>query len=135
MGNLSDIKLSMDHPFFRAEKIRVYCHLSRERGATIDHLIFPFVSHKWMMSLRKPTYALHALCTLQAIIGSFNIGGLVVIELLDRHYELPEEIALPRHMLTGLQAPVSYPISLDTSASESRNFIRIYKIMVDKGVS
>lgn len=51
--------------------------------------------------------------TLGAIVGSYNIGGIIEIDLIDPLYEIPEELQVAALKINGLQMPLDYPITGD----------------------
>ncbi|MDW3648513.1 MAG: hypothetical protein R8P61_15715 [Bacteroidia bacterium] len=58
--------------------------------------------------------------TLGAIVGSYNIGGLVVLDLVDPLFKLPEELSLPGMKIPGLQLPIIYPIKGEMESETPR---------------
>ena len=51
--------------------------------------------------------------TLGALVGSYNIGGIIEIDLVDPLYEIPEEFQLAALEINGLQMPINYPLTGD----------------------
>jgi len=49
--------------------------------------------------------------TLGALVGSYNIGGIIEIDLIDPLYEIAEELQVASLKIEGLQIPLSYPIT------------------------
>lgn len=68
----------------------------------------------------KTVHIYSELATVQSLIGSCHIGGLVVIELMDAQYQLPDEQALPTATFPGLQSPIAYPIMNDPESTLPR---------------
>ena len=59
--------------------------------------------------------------TLDKVIGGHKIGGLILIDLIDPLFKIPDEFYLPGGTVAGLQRPLEFPIGY----SESDEFPKI----------
>ncbi len=50
--------------------------------------------------------------TLEKVVRGHRIGGVILIDLIDPLYKIPEELYLPRTVISGLQTPIQFPITL-----------------------
>ena len=50
--------------------------------------------------------------TLDKVIGGHRIGGLILIDLIDPLFKIPDELYLPQISISGFQPPIHYPIKL-----------------------
>ncbi len=60
----------------------------------------------------------HDLEKVRKHFGPIGTGGIVVIEMKDKTYSLPDEICLPDRLIQGLQQGIQYPIEVSTTAIE-----------------